>query len=203
VDGVKSELRAGNATRKALVEQDGRGEAMFDISFTSGSRCFVLRDYGESSSVAALVRSVACPVIDRLGATGISGGNIRGRESMVWQVLPAENRVRTFRSNDGGELSTTVFSALPGALAAQVAGVVEFGEWWLVEWRSGDGRSWLALHVDSSGEAISTSMRSPVDGAALFDSVSHEGLRFLKWRNGKPVKLVTVPASVEWVRERE
>lgn len=83
---------------------------------------------------------------------------------------------------------------------------VGFGDQWqprglqigqLAEWESGT-RRWLVRHsVD--GMPLTGEMALPVDGY-LADSVSYEGISFLRFENGRPAELVIDLAAVEWSR---
>lgn len=193
---VIATFRTGKVTRSAQGKPAGR-DAEFGTWFTmDGQACYYL----DGAVVARITEG--CPAIERLRRAGISGGAIRVRQSMAWQVIPEENRIRTFRSNDGGELDSTVFQPVPAQPIARVIGAVNFGgDYWLVEWQSA-ARHWLALHAPS-GLPMTGALRNPLGQARLVESSDHQGVRFVRWSGGMPVEVITAAASIEWKRQSQ
>lgn len=189
--------RQPELTKLVVNPQRTAGSDMLDITFSLGRRCFVLRRH--EGQPIQMTESRNCPAITNLATANVDEGPIRVRESTAWQILSARNAVRTFRSDDGGELGTIAFQSPPG-ISGVVAAAVPFEDGWLVEWHSGP-RRWLMLHSET-GKALTTKMSLPVDGE-LLASRNDDGIQFLKWENGKPAELIIVRASVEWFRTPE
>ena len=196
VAAVSAALQTHKITRSAVDAQGKTDNTRNDGTWFSnnGQACHLI----DGAVVSRFPES--CPTIERMRRAGVSGGHLRVRESMAWQVIPDENRIRTFRSHDGGDLDSTVFQPVPGQPPVRVAGAVEFvGDYWLVEWESG-ARQWLALHRRSSGQPVTNALRNPFGNATLLESLSHQGLRFLRWHGDRPVEVITATASIEWKR---
>jgi hypothetical protein len=118
------------------------------------------------------------------------------KESMAWETIARDRRLRTFRSHDGSPLAEYTFT--PPDERAELINAVEFGPGFLVQWRDRSG-AFVSLH-DQQGRPLTDRMTAGAIQGDLFTSSNSDGVTFIAWKNDRPFEVTECRMAVSWRR---
>lgn len=192
---LASELLTAQVTtrRLSVLEAGGEPASPFDLFVNSGSGCFAISLATNGGPVAR--HYSACSQLASLRRTGVSGP-LRMKESMAWEIIARDRRLRTFRSDDGGLLAEYTFT--PPDRGAELVNAVEFGQGFLVQWRVPSG-AFVTLH-DQQGRPLTDLMSTGTIQGDLLISSNSDGITFMTWKNYRPFELTECRMAVSWTR---